>query len=147
MPDPKQEQFREWLAGPEGGAFTFRENNDYYTVIRVRKNADFDYLYALGVYKNDSIERSGNFEYAGIYCRRDGLVYDDQYSIRPLRHGELMRGGAAATLQRLEGDVRQAVEAAIGNDRSNLRIAELVTQGSKDRLKNHIEYGAACLRG
>jgi hypothetical protein len=70
------------------------------------------------------------------------MVYDDQYSIRPLRHDKLMREGAAAMLQRLETDVRQAVEAAIGNDRSNLRITELVTQGSKDRLENHIKYNA-----
>ena len=54
-----------------------------------------------------------------------------------------MRGGAAAMLQRLEADVRQAVEDAIGNDRSKLRITELVTQGSKNRLENHIAYGAA----
>jgi hypothetical protein len=143
MPDPKQEQFRAWLAKPNGDAFTFQENNDHYTLIRVLKNAGFDYLYILGTYKRGGIERSGNFEYAGIYCRRDGMVYDDQYSIRPLRHEELMRGGAPAMLQRLEAGVRQAVEAAIGNDRSSLRITELVTQGSKDRLENHMGYGAA----
>ena len=143
MPDAIQEQFRAWLAKPNGDAFTFQDNNDHYTLIRVRKNAGFDYLYSLGTYKRGGIERSGNFEYAGIYSRRDGLVYDDQYSIRPLRHEELTRGGAAAMLQRLEADVRQAVETAIGNDRSSLRITELVTQESKDRLENHIEYSAA----
>jgi hypothetical protein len=143
MPDAVQEQFRAWLAKPNGDAFTFQDNNDHYTLIRVRKNDGFDYLYSLGTYKRGGIERSEKFEYAGIYCRRDGMVYDDQYSIRPLRHEELMRGGAAAMLRRLEADVRQAVEAAIGNDRSNLRITELVTQGSKDRLENHMKYGAA----
>ena len=32
------------------------------------KNADFDYLYCQGTYNGDSIERSGTFEHAGIYC-------------------------------------------------------------------------------
>ena len=105
MPNPIQNQFHEWLAGPEGGAFKFQTNNDHYTLIRARKNADFDYLYGLGTYDYDGIERSGNFEYAGIYCKRDGMVYDDQYSIRSLRHEELMRGGAAAMLQHLETDL------------------------------------------
>jgi hypothetical protein len=81
MPEPLHEQFRVWLspqracgfigdpeAKPNSGIFTFQDNKDHYTIIRVRKNANFDYLYSQGTYNGDSIERSGNFEYAGIYC-------------------------------------------------------------------------------
>ena len=30
----------------------------------------------------------GDFEYAGIYCKRDGRVYDGQYDIRALLEGD-----------------------------------------------------------
>jgi len=155
MPEPMQVQFSAWLspqracglagnpeAGPKSGAFTFQENRDCSTIIRVRKNTDFFYLYCQR-YNSGGITRSGDFEYAGIYCGRDGMVYDDQYNIRPLRHDELMREGAQQMLLRLKADVRQAVEAAIGNDRSNLRITELSNQRDRDSLENHIEYNAS----
>ena len=137
------EQFAAWLAGPIGEAFTYRANGDHHTVIRVKKNADFDYLYCQRNYNGSSIERRDKFEYAGIYCKRDGFVYDDQYDIRDLRHKSVMRSGAARMLERLEADVCGAVEAAIGNDRKNLRVKELTAQRDLENLDSFIKYSAA----
>jgi hypothetical protein len=80
--DSLPERFAIWLlTGPEGGAFTFTLNDCRHAVIRVRKSADFDYLYfqrnpidlaqseaLAGGACGDGIERGDSFQYAGIYC-------------------------------------------------------------------------------
>ena len=72
----------DWLAG--AGPFMCKVKGHHYTMMRVRKNADFDYLYTQRQYNNIDIERGSKFEYAGLYCRRNGLVYDCQYAVRDL---------------------------------------------------------------
>jgi len=140
-----QERFNAWLAGPVAGAFTYKVNSNHHTVIRVRKAENFDYLYSQYHYNAEGIERREKFEYAGIYCKRDGLVYDDQYAIRDLRESPDMPTGRSAgqLLERLGADVREAVEAAIGNDRKNLRVQELTVQRDLDNLENFVQYRAA----
>ena len=143
MPDTPHKQFIAWLAAPQTEPFVYQMNSYHYAILRFQKNADFDYLYCQRQYNSLGIERSGTFEYAGIYCRRDGMIYDDQYNIRHLRHDELMREGAQRMIQRLETNVRREVESAIGNDRSNLRVTELSDQRARDSLDNHIKYCAS----
>jgi hypothetical protein len=134
------DQFNAWLAGPEGGAFIFTMHNSHTAVIRVRKNADFEDLYYQRNFNSSAIERGDSFQYGGIYCRRDGLLYDRQYGISELA-GE--GRGAGQLLTRLEADVRGAVEAAIGNDRGNLRVKELTDQCKIEHLEHFEKYGAA----
>jgi len=133
--------FQEWLAGADGGAFQFREN----TLIRVQKNTDFDYLYHQRHYNGTGIERGDKFEYAGIYCKRDGLVYDGQYAIQELaaEPGEFGKRDDEALRECLKADVRNAVEAAIGNDRNNLRITELTTARDIENLSYFQKHSAA----
>ena len=131
------EQFKEWLAGPAGEAFDY----DQHTVVRVWKNADFDYLFCQR--NSGSVRRGEDFKYAGIYRKGDGLVYDDQFEIRALRHEDLMRESAQRMARRLEADVRRAVEAAVGNDRSNLRVKELTSQRHLKELEEFVKYSAA----
>ena len=120
------EQFAAWLAGTETGAFVYQEGSYTSTVIRVPKNADFDYLYSQRNYGEKGLERGDKFEYAGIYCRRDGILYDGQYDIRALGElEELTRNGAERLMNRLEAEVRSAAEAIIGNDRGKLEATDL----------------------
>jgi hypothetical protein len=72
----------DWLAG--AGPYMCKVKGLNFIIIRLRKNADFDYLYTQRQYNNDHIERGNKFEYAGLYCRRNGLVYDCPYSVRDL---------------------------------------------------------------
>jgi hypothetical protein len=77
LPEEKtalQNSFADWLAGTDGGAFECKADGYHFTVIRVRKNEDFDYLYCQRQYHRAGIERGDGFDYAGIYCLRDGLV-------------------------------------------------------------------------
>ena len=139
-------RFRAWLAegrlpsGPDGGAFECGVSGYHTTVIRVRKAEDFDYLYCQRQYRGTSIERGDKFEYAGIYCKRDGRVYDGQYDIRELLEGD--GRSKEALREALKRAVQEAVESAIGNDRRNLRVSALTTERERDSLARFQEYTA-----
>ena len=112
-------------------------------LIRVNKNADFDYLYVQKLYRSTELKRV-KLEYAGIYCKRDGLVYDGQYIIRDLvddltglemRTAEVLHGN-------LKAAVRSAVETSIGNDRKNLIISKLTSEKESRELETFRQYSA-----
>ena len=131
-----QESFSDWLAGTDSGAFeSYR-----ITVIRVRKNEDFDYLYCQRQYHSTGIERGDKFEYAGLYCRRDGQVYDSRYDIRELSD-ETVRS-TEALRETLKQAVRRTVEAAIGNDRANLRTPVVQDKRALEQLAHFQKYTA-----
>jgi hypothetical protein len=134
------DQFNAWLAGPEGGAFIFSMHNSHTAVIRVPKGVYFEYLYFQRNFNSSGMERGDSFQYGGIFCKRDGQVYDRQHGI-----SELVEVGRGVTklYDRLEADVRGAVEAAIGGDRRNLRVKELTDQCKIEHLEHFEKYGAA----
>ena len=131
-----------WLTG--AGPVEYERNGYHFTLIKVRKNADFDYLYLQRQYHGKGIERDDKFEYAGVFCRRDGQLYDGQYAIRDLvdEPDELRAREAEALHKRLETAVRKTVETAIGNDRDNLRITELSAERELEKLERFKEYSA-----
>ena len=139
------ETFSAWLAGNEAGAFTYCENDFHHIVIKVQKNNDFDYLYSQRSYRCDTIQRSTKFEYAGIYCRHDDMIYDYQYEIRTLAESPEAAKSLSAKqlLIRMQAEVCEAVEAIIGNDRSKLRVKSLKSQRDLDDLEYVKEHGAA----
>ena len=125
-----------WLTGT--GPLECQINGYHYTLIRVRKNADFDYLYVQRQYQGVGITRNDKFEYAGVFCKRNGRIYDSQYAIKDLfdsRNG-LEARGADALHKQLNTAVRAAVDTAIGNDRNNLRIAALSSERALDKLEH-----------
>jgi hypothetical protein len=110
----------------------------------VRKNADFDYLYIQRQYHASGIQRRDNFDYAGVFCRRNGRIYDAQYAVRDLfdNRDALEAREAEALHNKLKAAVRKAVEAAIGNDRNNLCIAELTSERDLEKLEHYKKYSA-----
>jgi len=137
-------RFEDWLAGADGGAFECKADSYRITVIRVRKNESFDYLYCQRLYHGGGIERGDKFDYAGIYCKRDGLVYDGQYEIRGL--SDIESRSEEALREELKQAVCRAVEAAIGNDRRNLRVTELSCERERENMtyfQNHTAPGNA----
>jgi len=140
------ERFAAWLAGgPEAGPFMFYEGGYHSTILRALKNEDFDYLYCQRNYHGSGIKRGGNFEYAGIYCKSDESVYDGQHDIRVLTENpeSMIALGAERMRNDLEVEVRGAVEAAIGNNRDNLRVKELTAARDLENLDYFIKHCAA----
>jgi len=137
-------RFAEWLAEVDGDDFQCVAGGYHLTMIRVRKNADFDYLYFQRRYQGAAIERGNEFKYAGIYCKRDMRVYDGQYEIRSLEaepNGFETRS-EAALLKTVKTDVCCAVEAAIGDDRANLHMTEITDARRLDQLADYSKYSA-----
>jgi hypothetical protein len=152
------EEFNAWLssqgacglagnpeAGPEAGAFEYKIRHDHHTVIRVEKREGFGYLYCQRVYGYSGIVRGEKFDYAGIYCKRDGLVYDGQHGIEALLEPQEAGAGRSAKRlrERLGDDVRRAVEAAIGNDRKNVPLKLLDSKQDLENLDHFVKYQAA----
>ena len=127
--------FSSWLAQRNDGAFGYKAGGDFYTVIRVRKNDDFDYLYCQRQYNGNSIERGDKFEYAGAYCKRDGRLYDRQYCIKEISADD-DASGKENLMAVLKQAVRETVEAAINNDRRNLTVTEI----PEGRLLEQLDY-------
>lgn len=136
--------FSSWLASGDAGPCCFQEGGHAYIVVRIEKNADFEYLFCQQLYHKENLTRSGTFKYAGIYCRKDGLLYDIQYSFSEIAEGpEAIKERSAEMLrEKLKAAVREKVEAAIGNDRSNLQVAEITDSGLLSRLEYTLNYDA-----
>jgi|GEM_PF-413148 len=132
----------DWLAG--AGPIECQAKGCHYTLIRVRKNAEFDYLYIHRQYYSAGIKRGSDFKYAGIFCKKNGRIYDGQYEIRDLFDdpGVLQEHGAEAIHEALKAAVRKAVEDAIGNDRRNLRITDLAGKRKLEDLAQFQNYTA-----
>lgn len=130
--------FTSWLASGDAGPCCFQDKGYAYILIRVEKNADFEYLFCQRQYNKEGLVRDSTFKYAGIYCRKDGLIYDAEHDLTSLEENpELLQKRSAEELrEQLKVAVREKVEAAIGNDRRNLQIAEL----TDSRLLNQLEY-------
>ena len=139
------EQFNAWLAGSDGAYIKYQVGKERYTMIRVHENEDFDYLYCRQSAMSGRMERSMRFDYAGIYCKRDGLIYDAQSEIKmPFKFSKGMRSrGMGQILARVNAGVCAAVESTIANDRKNLRVTELESAEQMDRIKDYKNYRAA----
>ena len=124
------------------GPFEYQTDGCHNTLIRVRKNADFDYLYLQRLYNRAGIKRDNGFEYAGIFCKRNGRIYDGHYKLRDLFDDPdaLITREAEFLQKQLEAAVREMVEAAVGNDRNNLRIAELSSKQDLEKLEQYKNY-------
>lgn len=136
--------FSNWLSSGDVLPCCFQEKGFWYILIRVEKNADFEYLYSLNRERKDVPTRGSSFEYAGIYYRKDGLLYDAQYSLTSIEDDpEPLRSRRAEALQELlKAAVRKKVEAAVGNDRKNLRITELTDAALLNNLDYTVRHGA-----
>jgi hypothetical protein len=113
-------------------------------ILRVKKNDDFDYLYCLRQYRSVGIERGGNFEYAGIYYRKDGKLYDTQYDINSfsgIGSYEIEGNSKEALRELLKLNVRKMVEATISS-REKLNITALSDERNLKELEYYQKYSA-----
>lgn len=129
--------FTSWLSSEDRGWCGFQDKGYFYIVIRVEKTPDFDYLFCQRRYREEGLLRDSAFKYAGIYCKRDGLLYDAQYELKGIEHelGTMADKSAPFLLEQLKKAVRQKVETVIGNDPANLSITELTDKDILTRME------------
>lgn len=137
--------FSDWLSSGSAGPCCIQGRRCNYILIRVEKNADFEYLYCQEQYGGIRSISNEKFEFAGIYCRKDGLLYDAGNDLTSIAEDpEPLKARSAQSLRkRLEADVRAKVEAVIGNDRNNLQITELTSLSLIKNLEYAYQYHAA----
>lgn len=137
------EIFTEWLASGDGSACHLQAGSDWYIILRVEKNADFDYLFSECQYRETGLTRQCSFDFSGIYCKRDGLIYNGQYNLREVYGEDVENRSAEKLFELLQKEVRQLVERRIGNDRSNLRATEITGERDLRELEYYRKYSAA----
>lgn len=137
------EIFTQWLASGDSNACHLQVGRDWYIILRVEKNADFDYLFSECQYRETGLTRQCSFDYSGIYCKRDGLIYNGQYNLRDVYGEDVENRSAEKLFELLKKEVRQLVERRIGNDRRNLRAAEITGERDQRELEHYRKYGAA----
>lgn len=136
--------FSNWLASGDAGPCCFQKKGYSYILIRVEKNANFEYLFCQRQYNKEGLVRDSTFKYAGIYCRKDGLLYDAEYDLTSMEENPepLKLRSAEALREKLKAAVREKVEAAVGNDRGNLQVTELTDSGLVNQLEYTLNYSA-----
>ena len=115
--------FLSWLGHAGSHTCMIQNAGTTYYFVRVQKNEDFDYLYCQRQYSGKGLARGGTFKYAGIFCRRDGELYDAQYDVQGLAGEDTQDGqnphGDAHTqgnfFRILEFGVELAEEDALGD--------------------------------
>ena len=109
--------FLSWLGQTEKNACMIQSAGMTYYFVRVAKSEVFDYLYCQRQYSGKELARGGTFKYAGIFCRKDGELYDAQYDVQGLAGEDTQERSAGQLRENLRQAVQRLVEAAVANDR------------------------------
>ena len=75
------ELFTNWLHSGDKGLLRLVLPRETYLFLRAEKRPGFDYLYCQRQYGSDGLRRKDSFQYAGLYCAADGLIYDADYAL------------------------------------------------------------------
>jgi hypothetical protein len=122
-------ELKQWLQNGDTAPFEYENNGYSGMAVRVPMDGNFDYIFCQRHYGNHHIDRSDTFEYAGIYCKIDGEVYDFQHQLSQYDDCDGARG-AGKLLRRFEAEVIRIVSELVGDDRHNLKITKITDRRS-----------------
>lgn len=133
-----------WLTSGDSNPCRFDDSGLSYVLIRIKKTEDFDYLFLQSCFGKNGPVWNASFDYVGIYCRKDGLLYNVKSRfIRLAGEQEFLETRSCETLrEKLRASVRKKVEKIIDGDRRNLQITELTDYTLIEQLQYDLEYGA-----
>ncbi len=137
--------FQQWLSSRDKGLLRLAFARETYFFLRAERRPGFDYLYCQRCYRDDGLQRGNKFEYVGIYCAADGLIYDARYALTSMEgmEGTLADRQQERLLAQLQRDVRLMIEQRVENNRSNLIPQALSSPGVIQDLEYYQKYGAA----
>lgn len=117
----------------------------YFT--RINRNENFDILFFYDIFnagtskKITTLPLNVNLTNCGIYCRKNGKIYDPSYDVKTL-FGEICAGTRDSLMREFEQAVQKKVEATINNDKANLDIKNLSDSESILALNQHEHWYA-----
>ena len=139
------ELFANWLHSGDKGLLRLVLPRETYLFLRAEKQPGFDYLYCQRQYSSDGLRRKDSFQYAGLYCAADGLIYDADYALTHMDGADktLLARSYEALRRQLQQDVRAMIEQRVDNDRENLMVHELADEKCLCALDAYRKYYAA----
>lgn len=135
-------EFRKWLEEASPRVYEIRDGDRADLYIKAEKNKDFSYLYHYTTSEPDGVKRFRNFDYAGIFCKSDGLIYDACGEIEKFFPGIEYPFGEERMLADVENRVREMIEEYVSEkyaatDKVALtdKYAEMMNRAADDVLR------------
>ena len=125
----REQEFAEWLKSEN--VQPFRTKSVTYgserttVVIKAPYSEDFSYLYTQSDNNDNGLRRECALEYAGIYCKKDGKLYDVKWQLKDIFPKMTFENMAWEMVERLNENVCRKVEQRLANDKNNLSVKVL----------------------
>lgn len=133
-------QLRNWLMTRGSNSFQFEDPEGSYTFLRKPEKNGLDYIFA-SLTTNVDPSQGLRFSFVGIFCKKDVMFYDTSAWTYAEKTGIPHKNRYTLTEQ-LKKDVRQRVEALVGDDWKNLSVSELTDPKLTGQLDSLRKGGA-----
>lgn len=146
MPKFTEAQIKEWLNDPS--AIKLTKNDKLATTIltKIPLGDDFDAIFYQHSFGNTDFEIDRNLESAGLFCRKDGCVYNPRYYLKSCCEeiSIFIEDSSKQDYKKELSDlIRSKVDSIIGNDRSRLSIAEIKSPEYRENINYFKKFMAA----
>ncbi len=138
-----RDEFQEWLGLGTAPFTIWQGEKAVVTLSRLEKNPTVDYLYRIGVGKDNSISWNSSMQFCGVYDREHRALYLTQDSLRILMDGKfpLVTEFGISITKTINDRVNRRVEDIIANNRNNLPISEVSSDQALRSLEYYQKYG------
>lgn len=133
-------KLRNWLMSRGQDSFQFEDQEGNYSYLRKPERDGLDYIFCSSA-KDTDPSQGLNFTYVGVFCKKDRMFYDTAACTYAEKTG-LPHKNRYTMTEQLKKDVRQRVEALVGDDQRNLSVSEITDPKLARQLDNFREDGA-----
>lgn len=145
MPKFTDEELKAWFNNPSSCQLSKGDNYSTEHLIKIPYEKDFDLLFYSRTWREQNIKLDEKLESAGLYCRKDGCIYNPSYSLEYCLENSAMltnHTSKADFAKKFTELVKAKVEEIIDNKRSNISIKELTDSYLLRQMEYYSEYGA-----
>ena len=138
-----RDEFQQWLGLGTAPFTIWQGEKAVVTLSRLEKNPSVDYLYRIGVGKDNSISWNSSMLFCGVYDREHRALYLTQDSQRILMDGKfpLVTEAGPSMAEEISRRVNERVESTIANDRNNLSQREITGWQASHDLEYYRDHG------
>lgn len=139
------EELKAWFNNPSSCQLSKGDNYSKEHLVKIPYEKDFDLLFYSCTWREQNIKLDEKLESAGLYCRKDGCIYNPSYSLEYCLENSAMltdHTSKADFAKKFTELVKAKVEEIIDNKRSNISIKELTDSYLLRQMEYYAEYGA-----
>lgn len=145
MPNFTEAELKDWLNNPSSTKLFANGRNDSTVLIKVPLNEEFDFIYHQHHFNGAELEINQQLEFAGIYCQKDGCIYNPGYRLRSCCDSTsiIKEHSDKSEIKKVLSElVSSRVDEIIGNDRSNLSVKEIKSDEYSENIAHYEQIGA-----